>query len=159
VGRKIQQDILKNKRAEYGEEILPTLSAKLIPEFGEGFSARNLSRMIKFAEAFPDPEIVSTLSRQLGWSHFIEIIPLRDQLQRDFYAEMCRIERWSVRALRKKIAGMLYERTALSRKPEKLIEQEIKLKKAGLLSILVLVILARHYSKKEGFTAVNDPIH
>lgn len=127
VGRRIRQDVLKGKRAEYGEEILPTLSAKLIPEFGEGFSARNLSRMIKFAEAFPDAEIVSTLSRRLGWSHFIEIIPIRDQLQRDFYAEMCRIERWSVRALRKKIGGMLYERTALSRKPEKLIEQEIHL--------------------------------
>ncbi|MEW6207035.1 MAG: PDDEXK nuclease domain-containing protein [Acidobacteriota bacterium] len=127
VGRRIRQDILKNKRAEYGEEILPTLSAKLVPEFGKGFSARNLARMIKFAEAFPDAEIVSTLSRQLSWSHFVEIIPLRDQLQRDFYAEMCRIERWGVRALRTKIAGMLYERTALSRKPEKLIEQEIKL--------------------------------
>jgi hypothetical protein len=70
MGRRIRQDILKGKRAEYGEEILHALSAKLIPEFGEGFSARNLSRMIKFAEAFPDAEIVSTLSRQLGWGPF-----------------------------------------------------------------------------------------
>ena len=66
----------------------------------------------------PDREIVSTLSRQLSWSHFVEILQLKDPLQRDFYAEMCRIERWSVRTLRAKIGGMLFERTALSKKPE-----------------------------------------
>ncbi len=67
--------------------------------------------MVRFAEIFPEGKIVSTLSRQLSWSHFVEIIPLKDDLQRNFYAEMCRIERWSVRTLRKKIDGMLYERT------------------------------------------------
>jgi len=70
-------------------------------------------------------QIVSTLSRQLGWSHFVEIIPLEDDLKRDFYAEMCRIERWNVRTLRQKISGMLFERTALSKKPEKLIREEL----------------------------------
>ena len=126
VGRRIRQDILKEKRAEYGAQILPTLSAKLVPEYGQGFSSRNLSRMIRFAEVFPDPHIVSTLSRQLGWSRFVEIIPLDDPLQRDFYAEMCRLERWSVRALRKKIADMIFERTALSRKPAELAAIELK---------------------------------
>ena len=72
IGKRICQDILKEKRARYGEEILPTLSAKLVPEFGNGFSVRNLSRMIRFAEAFPEGKIVSTLSRQLSWSHFKE---------------------------------------------------------------------------------------
>ncbi len=67
--------------------------------------------MIQLAEVFPDREIVVTLSRQLGWSHFLAILPLRDSLQRDFYAEMCRMERWSVRTLRAKIGGMLFERT------------------------------------------------
>lgn len=81
--------------------------------------------MIRFAEAFPDPEIVSALSRQLAWSHFKEIIYLKDELQRGFYAEMCRIERWSVRTLRQKVDGMLYERTALSKKPELLIRKEL----------------------------------
>jgi predicted nuclease of restriction endonuclease-like (RecB) superfamily len=61
----------------------------------------------------------------LGWSHFVEIIPLKDELQRDFYAEMCRVERWSVRTLRQKIGGMLFERTALSRKPGELAKQEL----------------------------------
>jgi predicted nuclease of restriction endonuclease-like (RecB) superfamily len=125
IGSRIRQDILKEKRAEYGEEILPTLSAKLVPEFGNGFSIRNLSRMIRFVEVFPEKKIVSTLSIQLSWSHFVEITPLKDDFQRNFYAEMCRIERWSVRTLREKISGMLFERTAISKKPEELIKQEI----------------------------------
>jgi predicted nuclease of restriction endonuclease-like (RecB) superfamily len=125
IGQRIRQDILKEKRAEYGEEIVPTLSAQLVPEFGEGFSKRNLFRMIRFFEVFSDEQIVSTLSRQLGWSHFVEIIPLEDDLKRDFYAEICRIERWSVRTLRQKISSMLFERTALSKKPEKLIREEL----------------------------------
>jgi len=125
VGKRIHQNVLKEKRAEYGEEIVPTLSTQLVPEFGEGFSKRNLFRMIRFAEVFPDEQIVVTLSRQLGWSHFVEIIPLKDELQRDFYAEMCRIERWSVRTLRQKISGMLFERTALSREPVELAKQEL----------------------------------
>jgi predicted nuclease of restriction endonuclease-like (RecB) superfamily len=126
IGERIRRDILQEKRASYGEEILPTLSAKLMPEFGQGFSGRNLARMIALAEAFPDAKIVATLSRELGWSHFVELIPLKKPLQRDFYAEMCRLERWSVRALRQKIGGMLYERTALSKKPDEVAALELK---------------------------------
>jgi predicted nuclease of restriction endonuclease-like (RecB) superfamily len=66
--------------------------------------------MLKFAELFPDERIVATLSQQLSWSHFVEILPLKEPLKRDFYAEMCRIEKWNVRTLRKKIDSMLYER-------------------------------------------------
>lgn len=105
IGQRIRNDLLQQERAKYGEEILPTLSAKLMPEFGEGFSVRNLARMISFAEAFPEQKIVTTLSQYLGWSHFVELLPLRKHLQRDFYFEMCRIERWSVRTLRKKIGA------------------------------------------------------
>jgi predicted nuclease of restriction endonuclease-like (RecB) superfamily len=126
IGRRIHQDILNAKRAEYGEEIVPTLSAQLTPEFGDGFSKRNLFRMVQFAEAFPEQRIISTLSKELGWSHFVELLPLKRHLQRDFYAEMCRIERWSVRTLRQKIGGMLYERTALSKKPVKLAAMELQ---------------------------------
>jgi len=125
IGMRIRKDILKEKRAEYGERILPTLSAKLVPEFGEGFGQKNLRRMIQLAEVYPQREIVVTLSRQLGWSHFLAIIPLKDDLQRDFYAEMCRVERWSTRTLEKKIGGMLFERTGLSRKPAELARQEL----------------------------------
>lgn len=125
IGRRINQETLKYERAEYGEAILPTLSAKLVPLHGEGFGERNLARMIKIAAVFPDEQIVATLSRQLSWSHFVELIPLKQDLQRDFYAEMCRIERWSVRTLRQKIDSMLFERTAISRKPEELIRLEL----------------------------------
>ena len=135
IGSRIRQDILEEKRAEYGKEIVATLSQQLTKEYGNGFSYSALTRMVRFAEIFPKKEIVSTLSQQLSWSHFVEIIPLKDDLQRDFYAEMCRIERWSVRTLRKKIDGMLYERTAISKKPEKLVKKELAANSNGSLSL------------------------
>ena len=125
VGRRIRTEVLKDERAEYGEQIVATLSRELTAEYGTGFTSKGLWRMVQFAAAFPDEQIVSTLSKQLGWSHFVEIIPLEKPLKREFYAEMCRTERWTVRTLRQKIQGMLYERTALSRKPEELIKQEL----------------------------------
>ncbi len=126
IGQRIRVDILKKKRAGYGEEIVSALSRQLTNDFGRGFSKRNLFNMIRFNERFTDSKIVQTLSAQLSWSHFIEILPIEDNLQREFYSEMCRIERWSVRTLRRKIDSMLYERTALSRKPDELIRQELK---------------------------------
>jgi len=125
VGRRIRQDILREERAEYGAEIVQALSAQLSAEFGRGFGHRNLFNMIRFAEVCPDPKIVHALSAQLGWTQVRQIIYLDDPLKRDFYAEMCRVERWNSRTLGKKIQSMLFERTALSRKPEKLIRQEL----------------------------------
>lgn len=125
IGQRIHLEILQQQRAEYGKQIVSTLSAQLVPEFGNGFREKSLRRMIQFAEIYPDQPIVVTLSRQLSWSHFVELIPLKDDLQRDFYAEMCRVERWSVRTLRDKINGMLFERTALSKKPVELAQQEL----------------------------------
>ena len=101
VGKRIHQDILKEKRAEYGEEILSTLSRRLVAEFGSGFTARNLANMVRFAEVFQDEKILHTLCAKLSWSHFRLIIYLDDDLKRDFYAEICRIERWSTRTLEK----------------------------------------------------------
>jgi hypothetical protein len=92
VGRRVRQDILKEKRAEYGEKIVHALSAQLVAEFGRGFAVRNLFNMIRFAEAFPDDQIVSALRRQLTWTHFKALVYIEDPLKRDFYAEMCRIE-------------------------------------------------------------------
>jgi predicted nuclease of restriction endonuclease-like (RecB) superfamily len=125
IGTRIRQDILKEKRAGYGEKIVHALSAQLTLEFGRGFTSRNLFNMIRFSEIFPDAEIVASLMRELGWTHFRQIIALDDPLKRDFYAEMCRVQRWSTRMLRQKIDGMLYERTALSKKPDQLIRQEL----------------------------------
>jgi predicted nuclease of restriction endonuclease-like (RecB) superfamily len=126
VGKRINQELLKGERAEYGAQVVGMLSGHLVEEYGNGFSEKNLRRMIQFATAFPAEPIVATLSRQLGWSHFKEILPLKDQLQREFYAEMCRVEQWSVRKLRERIDSMLYERTALSKRPETLVQQELE---------------------------------
>ncbi len=125
IGKRIQTEVLGNERAEYGKEIVRSLSAQLTEDFGRGFSYTALTRMVNFAEQFSESVIVATLSQQLSWSHFKELLPLKDDLQRDFYAEMCRVERWSVRALRKKLDSMLFERTAISKKPEEVAKAEL----------------------------------
>jgi len=126
IGQRIRKDILKEKRAEYGAQIISALGRQLEVEFGRGLAEKNLRRMLQFAEVFPDREIVVSLIRQLSWTHFLRLIPIDDPLKRDFYAEMCRIENWSTRTLERKIGGMLFERTALSRKPAKLAELELR---------------------------------
>jgi predicted nuclease of restriction endonuclease-like (RecB) superfamily len=125
IGTRIRRDILQEKRAGYGEQIVDALSTQLTAEYGRGFGRRSLFRMIQFAETFPDERIVSALSAQLGWSHFVELIAVDDPLKRDFYGEVCRAERWSVRTLRHKIACFLYERTALSEQPDEVIVRDI----------------------------------
>jgi len=126
IGRKINEEILKSERAEYGKAIVATLSQLLTEEYGKGYSKSALTRMCKFHNQFEDMQIVATLSQQLSWSHFIEIITLKTELEREFYAQMCRVERWNVRTLRKKIQSMLFERTAISQKPEELAKKEIE---------------------------------
>lgn len=125
IGNRIQKEVLKNRRANYGEEVVSSLAKSLTLEFGKGFGSRNLFRMIQFFEVFPNPKIVSSLMAQLGWTHFLHLIRIEDPLKRDFYAEMCKIEKWSTRVLDEKIQSMLFERTSLSKKPEKLISQEL----------------------------------
>lgn len=126
VGQRIRTDLLlEEERAAYGEEIVATLSRQLTQRYGKGFTKSALNRMVQFAEVFPDPQIVATLSQQLSWSHFVLLLPLEKPMQRDYYAEMCRIERWSVRTLSARIDSMLYERTALSRQPDALIQHEL----------------------------------
>lgn len=126
IGRRIRQDVLKSKRAGYGKQIVAALGRQLEREFGRGFNEKNLWRTLQFAEVFPDRTIVVSLIRELSWTHFLRLIPIEDRLKREFYSEMCRIERWSTRTLAGKIGGMLFERTALSRKPEKLAAMELK---------------------------------
>ena len=125
IGERIRKDLLASERAAYGEQIVDALSRRLSEEYGRGFSRPNLFHMIRFAETFPDREIVYALSRQLSWTHFRQIIYLTDPLQREFYTQMSRVERWSTRTLQDKIQGMLYERTAISRKPAHLARKEL----------------------------------
>jgi predicted nuclease of restriction endonuclease-like (RecB) superfamily len=125
IGHRLKIDVLGTKRAGYGERIVRTVAEGLAADYGRGFSEKNLRHMIRFVERFPDREIVSALSRQLGWTHFRALIYIDDPLKREFYAEMCRVERWSTRMLEKKIGSMLFERTALSRKPDELARREL----------------------------------
>lgn len=135
IGKRIHQEILQERRAEYGQSIIANLAQQLAQDYGNGFTEKNLRRMIQFAEVFPDEQIVVSLIRQLSWTHFIALIPLKDPLKRDFYAEMCRLEKWNVTTLRAKIDSMMFERTALSRKPELVAKAELEsLRKEDLVT-------------------------
>jgi predicted nuclease of restriction endonuclease-like (RecB) superfamily len=129
IGKRIKTEILKNGRAGYGEQIVQSLAAQLESEYGKGFSKRNLFNMMKFAEVFPEEKIVVSLIRQLSWTHILAIIPIEDPLKRDFYIEMCKLEKWSVRVFRERIQSLLYERTAISKKPELTIQHDLELLK------------------------------
>jgi predicted nuclease of restriction endonuclease-like (RecB) superfamily len=126
IGQRVRRDILQLKRAEYGEGIVSALGRQLSAEFGRGFDEKSLRHMLRFAEAFSDERIVSALRRQLTWTHFKTLAYVEDDLKREFYAEMCRIERWNTRTLSDKIGSMLFERTALSKRPDKLARLEIQ---------------------------------
>ncbi|NRR31162.1 DUF1016 domain-containing protein [Oxalobacteraceae bacterium] len=125
IGRRIHTEVLAGQRAEYGEEVLFNVATQLTRDYGRGFAEKNLRRMVKFASTFLDEQIVATLSRQLSWSHFVMLLPFKDPQQRDYYAQMASVERWSVRTLSERIESMLFERTALSRQPDAMISQEL----------------------------------
>ncbi len=126
VGDRMRREVLGEKRAAYGKRIVATVSQQLVAEYGRGFSFTGLTRMMQLSERFPDREIVASLMQQLTWTHFIQLLPVKEQIKREYYAEMCRVENWSIRTLHAKIDGMLYERTALSKKPAELAIVELK---------------------------------
>ncbi len=125
IGKHINET-LANIEENYGQEIVATLSPLLMQQFGKGYTTSSLHRLHRFYKAFPRIKIVATLSPLLSWSHFIELTNIKNKLEREYYIQLCQIEHWSVRVLRERINAMLYERTALSKKPEKLIVQELK---------------------------------
>jgi predicted nuclease of restriction endonuclease-like (RecB) superfamily len=125
IGKHIDETLAKTEE-NYGLEIVATLSPLLINQFGKGYTTSSLHRIRRFYKAFSKIKIVATLSPLLSWSHFIELTNVKDNLARNYYTELCKIEHWNVRELRDRINSMLYERTALSKKPEKLIRQELK---------------------------------
>ena len=158
IGKRLLTENLTDGRGEYGQKILATLSAELVREFGKGFSYSALTRMTRFAEQFPDERILATLLQELTWSHFTLLLPLKDPLAREFYAEMCRVERWSVRTLRQKIGGMLFERTALSKNSPEVVRQELATLRDGRMTpdmvfrdpyLLDFLDLSGAYSEKD----------
>jgi len=126
IGNRINIEIINNKRAEYGQQIVVSLARQLEVAYGKGWDEKTLRHCLRMADTFPEELIVSAVRRQLGWTHIKTIMYLKDDLARQFYMEMCIIERWSTRKLIEKIDSMLYERTAISKKPDQLIEQELK---------------------------------
>jgi predicted nuclease of restriction endonuclease-like (RecB) superfamily len=164
IGQRIQAEILKNKRAEYGKQIIASLSQYLTQEFGKGWSEKQLRHCLRAAETFKEEVIVSTLRRQLSWSHIKCLIYIDDELKRNFYIEMLAIEGWSSRQLQERINSQLYERTSISRKPEETIKNELKaLKKSGTFSpdlafrdpyLLDFLGLADTYSEKDLESAI-----
>lgn len=125
IGKKLTEEITGVNKPEYGKKVVIEISNRLSVDYGSGFNRSAISRMINFYQEFPDYEKVATLSQQLTWSHFIEILPIKDELKRNFYAAMCKNENWSVRTLRERKKSMLYERTVISKKPDETIKNEI----------------------------------
>ena len=126
IGERINREVLGNERAEYGKQIVAQVATQLQEEYGKkGFEERTIRRMMQFAQVFPDFQIVSPMVSKLSWTHFLIVMTLKDELQREFYMTMAAAERWSKRTLQAKIDGMLFERTAISGKPDEFIKKEL----------------------------------
>jgi predicted nuclease of restriction endonuclease-like (RecB) superfamily len=134
IGQRVRTEVLKQERAAYGEQIVSALARQLELEYGRGFSAKNVRHMLRFAETFPDVQIVSAMRRQLSWTHFRTLIYIDDPLKRDFYLQMCQQEGWTTRTLQERLDSQLFERTALSKQPDALLAQELaSLRESGEL--------------------------
>jgi predicted nuclease of restriction endonuclease-like (RecB) superfamily len=126
IGKVIKEEIIKSKRAEYGKQIVPALSGELTSKYGKGFSVQNLWYMVQLYNEFPILQSLLGELKGLSWTHIITLLPIKDNLKREFYATLCQKEQWSTRTLQDRINTMLYERTALSKLPEKTIENQLK---------------------------------
>ncbi|MDO5341840.1 MAG: PDDEXK nuclease domain-containing protein [Bacteroidia bacterium] len=134
VGRRIKEDVLYNKRADYGQKVVRNLVERLTNDFGKGWGYEKLKQCIRIAECFTEEEIRYACvpnsnwvhaCTQLTWSHIRILTTVKDSLARQFYMEMCMIENWSVKILIQKIDNQLFEQTALSKKPNEIIRKEL----------------------------------
>ena len=125
IGKRIETEVLQGQRAEYGQQIINTLAQNLTQTYGRGWGARQLRHCLHFTQTFPDLEIVNTLCSKLSWSHLRILASIEDPLKRDFYIEIVQLEQWSVRQLQERLNSLLFERTALSRKPEDTIRHDL----------------------------------
>ena len=125
IGKRIKEDILHNQRAEYGSYIYKTLSERLTQRYGKGWGEEKLKHCVRSAYVFSEEQIMYALRTQLSWTHIRTLMGVNDELARHFYMEMSHIEHWNTRTLEEKIDSQLYERTAISRKPEDVIRNEL----------------------------------
>ncbi len=126
IGTVIRKELFNDKRAEYGKKVVENLSVQLISAYGRGWSQRHLPNCIKFSDVFYDIETLHTLCAELSWSHLRLFMGIDDEMKRSFYMEICKLERWPVRLLQERINSMLYERTAISKKPEETVKKDIE---------------------------------
>lgn len=157
--KSIKEDVLYNDRAEYGKQIVKKLSDKLTEQFGKGWSISKLQHCVRAAYTFTEDDILYAVRTQLTWTHLRSLMSIEDPLKRQFYVEMTRIENWDTRTLDQKVDSMLFERTALSKKPDELIKQELqKIKSTNSLTpdavfrssyFLDAIGLSETYSEKD----------
>ena len=115
VGQRLRTEVLGGAdRAKYGDQLINRVGDQLAQEFGRGFEAKNLRRMMQFAVAFPDTEKVASLMRHLSWTHFLQLLPVKTDAARWFYAQQSVESRWSVRELHHQIERKAFERTELA---------------------------------------------
>ena len=114
IGQRVNSEVLNHKRADYGKQIVVTLSRQLTEKYGRSYDEKNLRRMLQFAEQFSDDEIVVSLSRHLSWSHFLALIPLKSSEAKRFYARESMSGVLGVRDLRKMISRKAYERKEIA---------------------------------------------
>lgn len=127
VGRVIRENVLQNKRAGYGEQIILSLSQRLTQKYGRGWSKEQLWNSLRIAERIQTKRKIAILSKELSWTHIRTLVSIKDSLKMDFYTALCRNEKWDTRTLNERIDSMLFERTALSKKPDKLLKKEIQI--------------------------------
>jgi predicted nuclease of restriction endonuclease-like (RecB) superfamily len=164
IGCRISAELLQGQRGEYGKQVVAELARQLTTDFGKGWSERQLRYCIRVAEVFPEAAIVHTLCSQLSWSHLRLVIQIDEPLKRDFYLEICRTEHWSVRQLQERVNSQLFERTAISKKPEETIRHDLQLlRDQGQLSpdltfrdpyVLDFLGLSDSYSEKDLESAI-----
>lgn len=126
IGKAIQDELLQYDKPEYGKQVMQNLAIKLSEQYGIGYSYRTLYRMTHFYDCFQDQNILTTVLSKLSWSHILEILKIKEPLKQEFYISMCSSENWSVRELSGRIDSMLFERTAISKLPEKTIVNDLK---------------------------------
>lgn len=125
VGDTINQKVLGGERAEYGAEVVRSLSKRLTEAYGRGWGVQHLRHCMRLARTFPHDEKFYALRRELSWTSIRTLSYIENPLERDFYAEMCKLNHWSLRTLNGRIKSMLFERTAISKKPEETIENDL----------------------------------
>lgn len=106
-------------KADYGSFLLDTLSKDLKSKYGKGFSRTNLVYIRLFYIKYPKSQ---TLSDQLSWSHYVELLAISNDLERNFYEKQTIKERWSIRELKKQKKKSLFERLANSKNKKGIIE-------------------------------------